>query len=140
MPDGPGLAQDPEGDGVVAALGEEVAAEAEHVGPAPQPVPLGSARPRIQHGFDEPLGVGAVRVGVDVDGVAGEPAGGVAGRFGGFGGVLGQVAGDHAVGDGAVGAEVDGADVELGAPRDEPSRHGMSGWGRGDVNVVVVAA
>jgi hypothetical protein len=48
---------------------------------------------------------------------------GVAGCLGGFRCVLGQIARDHAVGDGAVRAGVDGADVELGAPGDEPA-----GW------------
>jgi hypothetical protein len=48
----------------------------------------------------------------------------VPGGFGGFRCVLGQVPGDHAIGDRAAGAQVDGSDVELGAPGDEPpGRH-----------------
>ena len=138
------VAEHGEGDGVAAALGEEVAAEAEHVRPPAQPryglpVPAGlrprggdrsaaqvgqvgaqpgrlagaqrggqvggrvvrSAEPPA--GVDEAFGVAAVRVGVQVDGVVGEPVGGVAGDLGGLGGVLGQVGGDLGVGDLAVG-------------------------------------
>ena len=79
---------------VGAGFGEEVAAEAEHVCPAAQAAPVVCAE--CPAGVDEPFGVGAVGVGVQVDGVGGEPPGGVAGGLGGFGGVLGQVAGDHA--------------------------------------------
>jgi hypothetical protein len=41
--------------------------------------------------FDEPFGMGAVRLGVQVDGVVGEPAGQVPGGLGRLGAVLGDV-------------------------------------------------
>ena len=88
---GCGLAEVGEPDGVAAGFGEEVAAEAEHVRPAAQPgvVRVLAERPA---GVDEPFGVGAVRVGVQVDGFGGDAGGGVAGDLGAFGGVLGEVA------------------------------------------------
>ena len=65
-----GGAQQAEGDRVAAGLGEEVAAEAEHVRPAAQPPPVGGAA-EAPAGVDEPFGVVAVGVGVDVDGLRG---------------------------------------------------------------------
>ncbi len=50
-----------------------------------------------------------------------DPAGVVAGDFGGLGGVLGQVAGNHPVGDVAIGSDGDDAGLDLLAPRDRPS-------------------
>ena len=121
--DDAGLAEVVEADGVAAGFGEEVAAEAEHVGPAAQAGVVGvAAEPPA--GGDEPFGVGARGVGVQVDGVGGEAGGGVAGGFGAFGGVFGEVAGDGQVGDGAGAAQGDDADVELVAPADEPA----AGW------------
>src|SRR5580658_4470541 len=65
--DDAGLAEVAEGDGVAAGFGEEVAAEAEHVCPAAQAgvirVPAGPPA-----GGDEPFGMGACGVGVQVDG------------------------------------------------------------------------
>ena len=81
-------------------------------------------------GVDEPFGVGAVRAGVQVDGVGGDPGGGVAGDLGAFGGVFGEVAGDGQVGDGAGAAHGDDADVDLVAPGDEPAAGlGRVRWG-----------
>ena len=62
-----GLAQVAEPDGVAAGFGQEVAAEAEHVRPAPQAgvAGVGAEGPA---GVDEPFGVGALGVGVQVDG------------------------------------------------------------------------
>src|SRR5262249_4940421 len=68
--------------------------------------------------------VTAVRVGVQVDGVGGEPAVHLAGDLGGFGGILGQVGGHHVVGDVAVGGHVDDAHLELLAPADRPAVRG----------------
>ena len=95
-----GLAQVGEPDGVAAGFGQEVAAEAEHVRPAAQAgvVRVGADRPA---GVDEPFGVGAVGVGVQVDRLGGDAGGGVPGGFGALGGVFGEVAGDGQVGDGA---------------------------------------
>jgi len=62
------VAQVSEGDGVAAALGEEVAAEAEHVGLAARAAPRSEAA-EDPAGFDEALGMRAVGVGVDVDGI-----------------------------------------------------------------------
>ena len=83
--------------------------------------------------------MGAVGVGVQADGGGGEARGGVAGDLGAFGGVFGEVAGDHQVGDGAGAAQGDDADVEFGAPADEPAcglgrvRRGQAGDGGGGV-------
>src|SRR5215469_6945104 len=115
----PDSAQGAEGDGVVAAFGEEVAAESEHVGPAAQPGVAGVVA-ELPAGVHEPFGVAAVRAGVQVDGVVGEAGGGVAGGFGGFGGVFGEVSGDHGVGDRVAAAQGDHAHVHLCAPADEP--------------------
>ena len=67
-----GGAQGGEGDGVVAAFGEEVAAEAEHVRP---PLQAGVIRvaAELPAGVDEPFGMSAVSVGVQADGGGGEP-------------------------------------------------------------------
>ena len=137
--DDAGLAEVAEGDGVAAGFGEEVAAEAEHVGPAAQAGVVGVAAD-LPAGVDEPFGVGAGRVGVQVDRVGGQAGGGVAGSLGAFGGVLGQVAGDGQVGDGARAAQGDDPDVGFGAPADEPAARlggvregavGDGGWRRG---------
>ena len=65
--------------------------------------------------------MGAVGVGVQVDGVGGDAGGGVPGGFGALGGVLGQVAGDGQVGEVAGAGQGDDADVDLGAPGDSPA-------------------
>src|SRR5690606_6073992 len=89
-PDDALVAQDLEGDRVVAGFGEEVAAEAEHVCPAAKglPVGVGAEGPA---GVYQAFGVAAVGVGVQVDDLGGEPAGDVPGGLGALGGVLGQV-------------------------------------------------
>ncbi len=130
-PDDPVVAQDAEGDGVPAGLGEEVAAEAEHVGPfAQSPVralvlfaesEAGDVAAEAPAGVDQSFDVAAVGVRVEIDGLTGQPGGDVAGGFGGFGGVLGEVAGDHLVGDGPIAGDADGPDVELLAPGDVPA-------------------
>ncbi len=116
-----GLAQVAEPEGVAAGFGQEVAAEAEHVGPAAQ---AGVARVSAEGpaGVDEPFGVGAVRAGVQVEGVSGDAGGGVAGDLGALGGVFGEVAGDGQVGDGAGAAQGDDADVDPGGLPLSPSR------------------
>src|SRR5690606_13398081 len=60
--------------------------------------------------------------------------GGVAGGLGGFGGVLGEIAGHHGVGDLTVAADSDDADVGLFAPADAPPVRpgGMGFGGEGD--------
>src|SRR5262249_15092971 len=50
-----------------------------------------------------------------------EPGGGVAGDFGGLGGVLGQVGRDHGVGDVPGRGDGDNAYVNLLAPTDQPA-------------------
>jgi hypothetical protein len=76
--DDAGLAEVLEADGIAAGFGEEVAAEAEHVSPAAQAGVVGVAA-ESRAGGDEPFGVGALGVSVQVDGVGGEAGGGVAG-------------------------------------------------------------
>ena len=122
-----GLAQVGEPDGVAAGFGQEVAAEAEHVRPAAQAgvAGFGAEGPA---GVDEPFGVSAVRVGVQVEVVRGDAGGGVAGDLGALGGVLGQVAGDGQVGYVAGASQSDDADVGLGAPCDGPAAG--PGWMR----------
>ena len=134
-------AQRPEGDGVAARLGREVAAEAEHVHPLaeqrirPVAVPVAVA---VADGLGAP---GEVSGAGPQPGVVG--AGGGAGVGGGLGGVLGQVAGDLLGGEGSVGvvgaaAGAHGAGVELAAEREDPggvvlvdTRHGQPHRGRG---------
>jgi hypothetical protein len=53
-----GLAEVAEAEGVVAGFGEEVAAEAGHVGPSPQAAVVGAIA-EGPAGVDEPIGVGA---------------------------------------------------------------------------------
>src|SRR6185437_4414887 len=126
-----GLAQVAEADGVAAGFGEEVAAEAEHVGPAAQADVAGVlADPPA--GVDETLGVGAAGVGVQVDRVGGDAGGGVTGGLGSLGGVFGEVARDGQVGEGAGAVQGDGSDVDLGAPGDGPARR-LGRVGRGAV-------
>ena len=73
-----GLAEGGEGDGVAARLGEEMTAEAEHVRPAAQAdVVRGSTEGPAC--VDEPFGVGAVWVCVQVDGGGGDAGRGVPG-------------------------------------------------------------
>jgi hypothetical protein len=72
----------------------------------------------------------AVGVGVQVDRVGVEAAGGVAGDLRGLGGVFGEVGGDHAVGDVSVGGDGDDAYVDLLAPVDAPPRPSGPGGGR----------
>ena len=126
-----------EGRGVGAGLGEEVAAEAEHVGPLAQPVVRGAAvLVKGCAGFgaaeapgrgDEPADVRR-GVGVAGDGGRGEPVREQADGLGGLGGVLGEVGGDVEVVDrGAVGEPAGGGgvaddpDVELAAPAQQPA-------------------
>jgi hypothetical protein len=56
----------------------------------------------------------------------GEAPGHVSTRLCGFRGVLGEVAGDHLVGNGAVAGDADRSDVELVAPFDEPGHVELS--------------
>ena len=93
-------AQRAEGGGVVAALGGEVAAEAEHVRPRGQPEVFESGEfTEAKAGADEAAGVLA-------DGQLGELIGRDnamvegAGALGGLGGVLGHVGGDPGIGQG----------------------------------------
>jgi hypothetical protein len=72
------LPQRGEGDGVAAGFGEEVAAEAEHVRPAAQAQVFGVGA-EGPAGVDEPFGVGAVWVCVQVDGGGGDAGRGVPG-------------------------------------------------------------
>jgi hypothetical protein len=65
--------------------------------------------------------MGAVRVGVAADGLVGESAGQVPGHLGGFGGVLGQVGGDVAVGDLALRGDGDHLGVDVLTPGDAPA-------------------
>src|SRR6185437_9951698 len=125
------LAQVAEPDGVAAGFGEEVAAEAEHVGPATQ-ADIAGVLADPPAGVDEPFGVGATRVGVQVDRLGGDAGGGVPGGFGALGGVLGEVAGDGQVGEVAGAGQGDGPDVDLGAPGDGPARR-LGGMRRGAV-------
>ena len=97
---GAGGAERAEGGGVGAALGREVAAEAEHVRPLPeaQVFELGELA-KGEAGGDEAAGVvGDGEVGQAVG--AGEAAVEGAGALGGLGGVLGDVGGDLGVGEG----------------------------------------
>src|SRR5690606_1395227 len=95
-PGGTQLPEVAEGDRVGAGFGEEVAAVAEHVCPAAQPNPVFVGAEGPAGGY-ESFSVGAGGVGVQVDRFGVEPAGGVAGSLGGFGGVFGQVAGGSPV-------------------------------------------
>jgi hypothetical protein len=70
---------------------------------------------------DQPFGVAALSIGVQVDGVLGETAGGVAGDLSAFGGVFGEVSSDHGVGDRIVATQGDHAHVDLLTPSDQPS-------------------
>ena len=114
-----GLAEGGEGDGVATALGQEVAAEAEHVSPAAQGCEGDlAAHPAVgvadvPAGIDETLGVGAGGVGVEVEAVGGDVGGQVAASLGAFGGVLGEVAGDGQTGHSAGAPVGDGTDVIL---------------------------
>src|SRR5439155_23095094 len=108
-----GLAQVMEPDGVAAGFGEEVTTEAEHVGPAAQ-ADIAGINAGLPAGGDEPFGVGAVGVGVQVEVVGGDAGGGVAGDLGALGGVFGQGAGDGQVGNAAGASQGDDADVDLG--------------------------
>src|SRR6266508_5326080 len=120
-PDDAPVAQEAEGDRVAAAFGEEVSAEAEHVCPAAQRAP-GGGPAEGPAGVDEPFYMCALGVCVEVDGIDVQPAAGVAGGLGGFGGVLGQVPGGFqvvgsvSVGDFAVAGDADGWAAELVAP------------------------
>jgi hypothetical protein len=86
-------------------------------------------------GVDEAGDVVAVGVGVLVDGVVVEAGRAVAGCFGGFGGVLGEVAGDHVVGDLVAAAQGDAFDEDLVAPGDAPSFGLVGVRGRGERGV-----
>ena len=61
-----------------------------------------------------------VAIEIQADVVEGEPGGRVSGGFGGFGGVFGEVAGDHPVSDVRV-TDADVSDVELLAPGYRPA-------------------
>ena len=124
------------GGGVAAALGGEVAAEAEHVRPAAEPaegvesvfVLLGVEERGWAEGQgvgDEPAEVG-VGVGVVVGGLDGDPPGEEAGGLGGLGGVLGQVGGDG-LGDLACRGRGGRAVERLRAPVNGPRRPGCRG-------------
>lgn len=88
-----------EGSGVVAALGREVASEAEHVRPG------GQARVFEPGEFAEAQAFGDEPAGVFAGGQLGELVGGGdaavegAGTFGGLGGVLGDIGGDPGIGE-----------------------------------------
>jgi hypothetical protein len=90
-------------------------------------------------GGDEPAGV-PCRVGVDPDGGVGEPGRQVSGGLGGFGGVLGEVAGDVLFGDLRAGQPAgDGQRLDVLAPLDDPAlRPVRVGWGadRGEAGSV----
>ena len=92
-------AQRAKGGGVVAALGREVTAEAEHVRPGGQAQVFESGE------FAEAQACGDEAAGVLADGQLGQPVGGGdaavegAGAFGGLGGVLGDVGGDPGIGE-----------------------------------------
>lgn len=110
LPDDPALPQVVEGHRVGTGFGQEVATEAEHVCPAAEFGPAGGLG-KVPAGGDEPLRMRAGRIGVQVDGLGGQPAGGVAGGLGGFGGVLGQVAGGGVVGEVLLTGQPQRADV-----------------------------
>jgi len=69
-------------------------------------------------GADEPSGVGGFG-GVEADGFRGESFGAMAGDFGGFGGVFGQVPSDGGIGECA--GEGHWTDIELGSPGQCPA-------------------
>src|SRR6266536_2125088 len=126
-----GLAQVAEPYGVAARFGEEVAAEAEHVGPAAQ-ADIAGVLADPPAGVDEPFRVSAAGAGVQVDRLGGDAGGGVPGGFGALGGVLGKVAGDRQVGDSTSASQGDDAEVDLGAPGDGPAGR-LGGVGRGAI-------
>jgi hypothetical protein len=125
-PPGPALVADgAKRRGVGTALGEEVTAEAEHVGPFAQVQlrVLGQAA-EVPCGLDEPPVVGGEVHSLEVGEGADGPVGVAVGFAGALGGVLGDVAGQPAagdlavlVGDGVVGGRGDLAQVELSAQR-----------------------
>ncbi len=117
---GAGLAEGSEGGGVAAGLGGEVAPEAEHVSPVPQPA-VRVVRVQVPAGFDQAPGVRG-EVGELVEfGEFPDTAVYRAGRLGGFGGVLGDVGGDGLFGQVlAVSERADGLHVELCAPAQDP--------------------
>ncbi len=92
---------------------------------------LGAAEPPAS--VDQPTDVFA-GVGVVVDGGLGQPGGGVAGGFGGLGGVLGQVARHRGVGNLPLAGHGEMAGVELLAPGHGPALRPvrMRGSGEGD--------
>jgi hypothetical protein len=118
-------AQGAEGDGVGAALGREVAAEAEHVRPGREPQPFQARELAEAEAFgDEAAGVVPDgKVGQLVGG--GDAAVGGAGAFGGFGGVLGDLGGDSAIGQFSGGG--DRAGVEFTSPGQGPGREARGG-------------
>jgi hypothetical protein len=111
-------AQRAEGDRVGAALGGEVAAEAEHVCPGRQSQVGELGEPAEAQAF------GDVAAGVVPDGQLVQAVGGrdmaveSAGALGGLRGVLGDVTGDLGVGQ--FPGRRDRPDVELAAPREGP--------------------
>ena len=117
-----------EGDRVGAALGGEVAAEAEHVRPGGQPQvgELGE--------LAEPEAFGDVTAGVVADGQLVQAVGGRdaavegAGALGGLRGVLGDIAGDRGVGQ--FPGRRDRLDVELAAPGEGPGGDAQGGRSR----------
>lgn len=94
---GAGLAEGAEGGGVAAGLGGEVAAEAKHVSPGPQP-PVRVGAVQVAACGDESAGVVRDLVAVEFGEFADAAVEG-AGVLGGFGGVLGDVGGDGLFGD-----------------------------------------
>lgn len=108
------------GGGVAAALGGEVAAEAEHVCPAAQSDPAVYGA-QVPAGPDEPDGV-PVRVGVGLDVSRGDSSGADASDLGDLRGVLGQVASDVLLGQRLAGqASACDLDVDLRAPVQLPA-------------------
>lgn len=91
------LTQGAEGGGVAAGLGGEVAAEAKHVSPGPQP-PVRVGAVQVAACGDESAGVVRDLVAVEFGEFADAAVEG-AGVLGGFGGVLGDVGGDGLFGD-----------------------------------------
>jgi hypothetical protein len=118
-------AQGAEGDGVGAALGREVAAEAEHARPGREPQPFQARELAEAEAF------GDEAAGVVPDGKVNQLVGGGdaavegAGAFGGFGGVLGDVGGDLAIGQFPGGG--DRAGVEFTSPGQRPGREARGG-------------
>src|SRR5262249_27879638 len=117
---GAGGAESFECGGVVEGFGGEVAAVAEHVGPAAERFEAGGGvAAEVPGGADQPALV-AARVAVVAEVINGDTASHGSDRLGGLGGVLGQVGRDGNVGGLSGSGDPDCSDVELGAPADFP--------------------